>query len=105
MVCSSSSNTPPPTAAPWIIGRPPRCSLCRPDPPGGVERVGYVQLLVSRHEGVPRDLRVLADAAGVPIATGERHAVLSTDEGGAWRATVRRPCGPRNGALLRSLVA
>ena len=89
----------------FVDGSDRRSRLCGSDPARRIRCVSHVQLFLSGHEGVPRDLRVLADVAGFPAAARGRRALLSPDEGGAWRAEVRRARGPRDCALLGRMVA
>ena len=46
--------------------------------PASRARQAHIQLLVPRHPRVPRDLCIVADAAGVPAAAGRSSAVVSS---------------------------
>ena len=65
----------------------------------------HLQLLVPRHARVPRDLRLLADAAGVSAAAGRRGALVSADEGGARRAESVVPADRDARVVVERLVA
>ena len=80
-----------------VVDRQDRRSRLRGARAAGDQRgVGDVQLLVSRHARVPRDVRLLADAAGLSTAARGCRAVLSRHEGGAGRAEVGSASGPRD---------
>lgn len=50
----------------------------------------HVQLLRPRHPRIPRDLRIMADAARVSVAAAGRETLVSPDEGGTRRARLER---------------
>ena len=73
-----------------------RCGSCN----------GHVQLFLSRHARVPRNLRVVAHAASVSTAARQSGGLVSADEGRAGRAEVHPfLLTERRGIVFRRLVA
>ena len=88
------------------LDRPHRRSgVRRAEQARGLWRARHLQLLVPRHARVPRDVRLVADAAGLPAAAGERGPLVPGDEEGARRTEVRGACRSRRWSLRVRVVA